>query len=563
MNDKPLATDPPVSLSTATVAFTVEGTSAGTTAQSRQGLSSWRWSGSIFVIFMTSLIHGIHIVFLGYDVSNVANIQPHLYEAFGDIKLLPWIALSYTLSVFAVLSLSRKVIYCFNLRWIYCACIAIFLAGATIGGSASSMSVVIVGRVIMGVGGAIVYQTNLTFVSVFATPKKSQQLIGGLSVSWAVGLIVGGPIGAALAEYSETTWRWAFYMNLPWMGLALFLTILCFPDANLGPKNISLYRRIANIDPLGIAFNMATPVLFSLALLFSGPIWPWGSASSTAVWVIFGVILVAWILQQCFCILTTPEQRAIPVHFLSRLDLLPLWVASGCAGASYAITLYYVPLFFAFAGGQDALRQTVHTLPFILVFIFVVILVAGIIPVIGRYNLIYIIGGMALVAASGSMAGTLSSSSSVSLVMGLEAIIGIGLGFTFQHGVGISNVINKNVRDRHDSTTLLIMAQMGAIAISLSIAGSIFQNVGESLLSDAIGGDRYSKEEIQQALAGVSSVIWDSLDPEVLHRALDAVAETLAREFYLVLASGALCIICGLSMGWKKLDYQAEKEEVV
>jgi MFS family permease len=55
--------------------------------------------------------------------------------------------------------LSRKVIYCFNLRWIYSACIAIFLAGAAIAGSASSMSVVIVGRVIMGVGGAIVYQT--------------------------------------------------------------------------------------------------------------------------------------------------------------------------------------------------------------------------------------------------------------------------------------------------------------------------------------------------------------------------------------------------------------------
>jgi hypothetical protein len=35
----------------------------------------------------------------------------------------------------------------------------IFLAGAAVGGSASSMSAVIGGRVIMGVGGAVVYQT--------------------------------------------------------------------------------------------------------------------------------------------------------------------------------------------------------------------------------------------------------------------------------------------------------------------------------------------------------------------------------------------------------------------
>lgn len=94
----------------------------------------------------------------GYDVSNVANIQARLYEAFGNIELLPWIGLSYSLASFAVLGLSRKILYCFNMRWIYIVNVIIFMAGAAVSGAATNISAVIVGRIIMGVSGAIVYQ---------------------------------------------------------------------------------------------------------------------------------------------------------------------------------------------------------------------------------------------------------------------------------------------------------------------------------------------------------------------------------------------------------------------
>jgi MFS family permease len=92
-------------------------------------------------------------------VSNVANIQPRLYEAFGSIELLPWIGLSYSLANFAVLSFARKITFCTDMRWIYIVSMVLFMAGAAVSGSAESMSSVIVGRIIMGIGGAIVQQT--------------------------------------------------------------------------------------------------------------------------------------------------------------------------------------------------------------------------------------------------------------------------------------------------------------------------------------------------------------------------------------------------------------------
>lgn len=98
------------------------------------------------------------IFLIGYDVSNVANIQPRLYEAFGHIEVLPWIGLSFSLASFAILSFARKILFCFDMRWIYICSALVFIIGAAVSGSATSISAVIVGRVIMGVGGSVVQQ---------------------------------------------------------------------------------------------------------------------------------------------------------------------------------------------------------------------------------------------------------------------------------------------------------------------------------------------------------------------------------------------------------------------
>lgn len=449
------------------------------------------------------------------------------------------------------------------MRWIYLLSMIAFMAGAAVSGSATSITSVIVGRIVMGIGGAIVQQTNMTYMAVFATAAETPGLFGTMSAMWAIGLVVGGPIGSALAENAHATWRWAFYLNLPLVGFGFLVAALCIPSHRVAPTDSPILKRLLSIDPLGILFNIAAPVLFAIAVTFSGPIWPWGSAASVATWVVFGVVVIAWVLQQVFCIFTTPEERAFPVHMLKRLDLMPIWIASGCAGASYAVTLYYTPLYFAFARGYGPLQQTVRILPFILVFIVVVLLTGGLLlPVFGRYKFIYLFAGAMTLAGGAAMAVTLERDTSEAQVMGLEALLGIGLGLHFQHGFGIGNVMNKTARDRIDSTVVCNMVQMGGIAMILAVAGSIFQNVGYSLLSDALAGDgsqEYSENEIREALAGVSSAVWQSRDPAVLQKGIDAVTEVISREFYIVLAAGALCLFCSVFMKWDKLDYGRAK----
>lgn len=79
-----------------------------------------------------------------------------------------------------------------------------------------------------------------------------------------------------------------------------------------------------------------------------------------------------------------------------------MWIASDRAGTAYAVTLYYIPLFFAFMRGCDTNNQTIRLLLFIIVFIVVVLLTGILLLVIGRYKLIY------LYASSYILAGTVT-----------------------------------------------------------------------------------------------------------------------------------------------------------
>lgn len=44
------------------------------------------------------------------------------------------------------------------MKWIYIANVVVFMAGSAVAGAAPNLPVVIVGRIVMGVGGAVVYQ---------------------------------------------------------------------------------------------------------------------------------------------------------------------------------------------------------------------------------------------------------------------------------------------------------------------------------------------------------------------------------------------------------------------
>ncbi|OAQ60188.1 efflux pump antibiotic resistance protein [Pochonia chlamydosporia 170] len=401
----------------------------------------------------------------------------------------------------------------------------------------------------MGAAGAFVQ--NMTYLTLFSTQERLPMYVAAVSSVWAIGLIIGGPIGSIFAR--DFNWRWAIYFPIPCVGAALILGVLCIPNYSFVFPQVSILQRLMHIDPLGLLLNMLVPFLFAIAVTFPNVVWDWLPGSYSVLWTIFGLFCTFWIAQQHWCLLTRPEERALPIHILPRTDLLPIWISTACAGSTYAITIYYTPLFYAFCQGLDAIDQMVKLLPFTLIFIFTAMLTGRLLSVMKLYGVIYVSGGFIVANGSVIMAALMSKKTVTgSQIMGLEALIGVGLGLHFQHGLAISDIINKSRQDRIDSLLICNMAQMGGIAVTLAVAGSLFQNIGYDLLLDALGQGAFSPHEIREALAGVTSTV--RKNPLLLEKATEAVAVAISREFFISTSAGLICLFCGLCMSGKFLD---------
>ena len=331
------------------------------------------------------------------------------------------------------------------------------------------------------------------------------------------------------------------------------MVILYFVMPNTRLDASPVLAGLLGIDWLGFIFHVAGFVLLCCALIFSGSIWPWSSSSAIVAWVFVGVIYIAYVLQQYFNILVPNRQRIFPGDLYKSRVVALISASTWVAGCTYGTTLYYTPLFFAFTRGFSPIDAAVRLLPYILTFIVFTIISSILLPVIRLYAPFYIFGG-ALVLIGAALQTTIDPNTSPSAVMGHTALIGSGVGCLWQTGVAVITQAVPPAR-KLDASALFIMMQLGGTALTLALAGCVFQNVGFNFLKDVLGGSDFNDDDIRQALAGVDSRIWDEADAEVMELAVEAVTKVIARLFYIVLAAGAMAFLCGCLMPWKKLEF--------
>jgi hypothetical protein len=363
-----------------------------------------------------------------------------------------------------------------------------------------------------------------------------------MGVSWGTGCILGPIIGGSFAV-SSATWRWAFYLNLPLAVLFAPIYIFIFPKYNPQP-DLTGPTKLARIDWIGALLNATVFILFQVVLTFAG-----------STWIVFGVSLIAYIIQQTFSIFTTPERRLFPVHFLKSRTMNLLFIGTAASSTTLGVGVYYMPLLFQFTRGDSAIRAAVQILPLVTITIFSIMFTGGLLPVIGRYSPLYIIAGIFVVIA-GSLMHTIDITTSTSAIYGYEVLLAIGTGATMQIAYAVS-VAKVKQHDVQNAIGFINVAQIGTLAISLSIAGSVFQNRGFINLREALEGYGFSEQDLRAALAGAQSAVLNGSGEVVREKAIMAIVKTLDSVWILTIVAGAVSLIAGLFMRWEKLNLQA------
>lgn len=365
-------------------------------------------------------------------------------------------------------------------------------------------------------------------------------------------MAMGKRFHAYVSSKARLTWEHkAFYINLPLAAVLAPVYFFVTPSWSPQPDR-SIKDKLSSIDWLGVFLNAGTVVLLITVITFAGGRFAWDSSVVIALWVVWGVFLLAFIPQQGFALLTNKARRLFPVHFLRSRDLLLLFVATACGATANAVTLYFIPLFFGFTRGDSPLQAAVRLLPFIIVFIVFVMLAGASLPVVGRYAAYYTFGSILVIAGSAAMF-KITSTTSVAHIYGFEVLIAAGSGISFQNAYAVASV-KVEAKDKSNAIGFINTAQIGTTALSLAIAGCLYQNLGVGFLRDALSSSGLPDETFHALLGGAASTVLEGATKEVAATAIDTVAYTISRVFGMNIAAGALMFAVSLLMKQEKVD---------
>ncbi len=172
-----------------------------------------RWLSLVGLCAVTALVW--------VTASDISLALPTIGRALGgSMDTLQWAVNGYFLAG-SLIIVGGKLGDIFGRRLIFSIGTLLILAGSIVAGLAQDSTMLIIGRVIEGVGAAAVLPTALAIVAVSFTGKERDTAIGAwIATCWgaqALGPLVGGLLIATLS------WQWIFWINLPIGMVALLL----------------------------------------------------------------------------------------------------------------------------------------------------------------------------------------------------------------------------------------------------------------------------------------------------------------------------------------------------
>ena len=247
---------------------------------------AWRPRVNPWIVTMTVMLSTFMEVLDG-TIANVA--LPHIASNLSvSVDEATWVLTSYLVSNAIVLPISGWFASLFGRKNFYMACVVLFTVSSLLCAMATSLGMLVVLRVIQGLGGGALQPTSQAIL-VESHPLKKQGLA---MAAYGMGVVVAPIVGPTLGGWitDNYTWRWIFLINIPVGILALLLTSALVDDP---PYLVRRSLRTLRIDYIGLGL-LAVGLGFLQVVLDKGQREDWfGSAFIVACTAVFAVALAA------------------------------------------------------------------------------------------------------------------------------------------------------------------------------------------------------------------------------------------------------------------------------
>jgi EmrB/QacA subfamily drug resistance transporter len=160
------------------------------------------------------------MVVLDFTIVNIA--LPSIEREFGvSTSVVQWVVTGYAIAFSGLLVLGGRAADLLGRRRVFVAGLVVFSLASLAGGLAGDPVLLIVSRLVQGVGAALVAPAALSLITTsFPAGPQRTRAIGLYGSMAAVGFVSGQVLGGVLVEW--TSWRAVFLVNVP-VGLAAAL----------------------------------------------------------------------------------------------------------------------------------------------------------------------------------------------------------------------------------------------------------------------------------------------------------------------------------------------------
>lgn len=239
-----------------------------TVSTSRAARRRWRW-----VLLSTGL--GSWLVTASLSTINVA--FPELQQQFSSYSLrsLSWVVTSYTIAFGALLIPSGRIADRYGRRLVFNYGLGLFAAGALMSAVSPTLGLVIAGRVLQGVGGAVIVPASLGLLLEVSEDRDRLRSVTLWSVSNTVGGASGPTLGALVVNAGG--WRGTFFFGAVAAGVTWLVGRKHLPKSGPGSEGTT-------IDVLGVVLTAFVMAAITLAVS-EGNSWGWTSGAVLGLFV--------------------------------------------------------------------------------------------------------------------------------------------------------------------------------------------------------------------------------------------------------------------------------------
>jgi EmrB/QacA subfamily drug resistance transporter len=401
-------------------------------------------------------LYGVMLsVFLAAMESTVvATAMPGVVASLGGLPIYSWVFSGFLLTSTVTMPLWGRLSDVAGRRPVYLAGLAIFLVGSACCGAARSMEQLIAFRTVQGIGAGSLLTLGMTVVGELFGLERRAKMQGYVSAMWGVASLLGPLLGGLLTDHAS--WRWVFYINLPFGAVAMLLLHGALPGGR---------RRTHTIDYPGVAlFAIGTSALL-IGIMEAGRLGVWTTPT------VLGPLGAALAALLVFALVEARAREPIVPLRLFRHRMVSAASLNGLlSGMAMFGAISFVPLFLQHVSGMSATAAGFVLTPFVLGWVAMSIVSARLALRIGYRALV--VAGMACLSVGFLMLTRWGPGLSQAVAMRDALLGGIGMGLTFVPMlIAVQSAVPRP--DLGAATSMIQFCRTVGGAVGLSVMGAV------------------------------------------------------------------------------------------